>query len=110
MKKILSLIKKGVNAYLNALTKCPYTPTGTIPFGIQFLLFRVDNIIYLGPQLNRLEQLTVNQQVVGSSPTGPAEMGRQFNGKTLVSKTRRCEFESYSICNGKVAKMVYAED
>ena len=42
MKQILSLIKKGVKAYLNALTKCPYTPTGTIPFGIQFLLFRVD--------------------------------------------------------------------
>ena len=42
MKKILSLIKKGVNAYLNALAKSPYTPTGTIPFGIQFLLFRVD--------------------------------------------------------------------
>ena len=37
MKKILSLIKKGVNAYLNALAKCPYTPSGTIPVGIQFL-------------------------------------------------------------------------
>lgn len=34
MKKILSLIKKGVNAYLKALAKCPYTPTGTIPLGI----------------------------------------------------------------------------
>ena len=34
MKKILSLIKRGVNAYLTALSKCNYTPTGTIPFGI----------------------------------------------------------------------------
>ena len=34
MKKILSLIKKGVNAYLNALAKYPHTPTGTIPVGI----------------------------------------------------------------------------
>ena len=34
MKKILSLIKKGVNAYLNALAKCPYISSGTIPFGI----------------------------------------------------------------------------
>nr|DAG87842.1 MAG TPA: hypothetical protein [Crassvirales sp.] len=34
MKKILSLIKKGVNAYLNALAKYPYTPSGTIPTGI----------------------------------------------------------------------------
>ena len=34
MKKIFSLIKKGVNAYLDALAKCPYTPSGTIPVGI----------------------------------------------------------------------------
>lgn len=34
MKKILSLIKKGVNAYLNVLAKYPYTPSGTIPTGI----------------------------------------------------------------------------
>ena len=34
MKKILSLIKKGVKAYLNALAKCPYAPSGTIPVGI----------------------------------------------------------------------------
>lgn len=34
MKKILSLIKKGVKAYLNALAKCPYVPSGTIPVGI----------------------------------------------------------------------------
>ena len=34
MKKILSLIKRGVNAYLTALSKCNYTPTGTILFGI----------------------------------------------------------------------------
>ena len=45
MKKILSLIKKGVNAYLTALSKCNYTPTGTIPFGIQFLYYRVDSIL-----------------------------------------------------------------
>ncbi len=32
MKKFLSLIKRGVNAYLNALAK--YPPTGTIPIGI----------------------------------------------------------------------------
>ena len=75
MKKILSLIKKGVNAYLNALTKCPYTPTGTIPFGIQFLLFRVDNIIYLGPQLNRLEQLSYKERVISSILIGAANYG-----------------------------------
>ena len=34
MKKILSLIKKGVNVYLNALARCPYTASGTIPVGI----------------------------------------------------------------------------
>ena len=34
MKKILSLIKKGVNAYLNALAKSSYIPSGTIPAGI----------------------------------------------------------------------------
>ena len=34
MKKILSLIKKGVKAYLNALAKCPHTPSGTIQVGI----------------------------------------------------------------------------
>lgn len=34
MKKILYLFKRGVNAYLTALSKCTYTPTGTIPFGI----------------------------------------------------------------------------
>lgn len=34
MKKILSLIKKGIKAYLNALAKCPYAPSGTIPIGI----------------------------------------------------------------------------
>ena len=34
MKKILSLIKKGINDYLNALAKCPYAPSGTIPIGI----------------------------------------------------------------------------
>ena len=34
MKKILSLIKKGVNAYLNALAKYPYALSGTIPIGI----------------------------------------------------------------------------
>nr|DAP62252.1 MAG TPA: hypothetical protein [Crassvirales sp.] len=34
MKKILSLFKRGLNAYLNALAKCPYVPSGTIPMGV----------------------------------------------------------------------------
>ena len=34
MKKILYLIKKDVNAYINALARCHYAPSETIPIGI----------------------------------------------------------------------------
>ena len=76
MKRVLSLIKKGTKAYLRQAAKtCVWTPTGTIPVGIQFLLFRVDNIIYLGPQLNRLEQLSYKEKVISSILIGAANYG-----------------------------------
>lgn len=34
MKTLFKFLKKGVNTYMKALSKCNYTPTGTIPFGI----------------------------------------------------------------------------
>ena len=32
MKKVITLVKRGINAYLKALAK--YPPTGVFPFGI----------------------------------------------------------------------------